>query len=86
MVIVSVAGWLIFTSNVNYGVALGEEGGIARSDEGAGVVGGEKAEEVDCKGFIGVEVAIVRADQGTFGRAIGLEALGCLFCCHLDVT
>ena len=42
------------------------------------VVGGEEAEEVDGEGFVGVEVAVVGADErgGGLGAVGHLDALG----------
>ena len=48
VVIVAVVRRGILTAYVDDGVACGEESRIAGTEQRAGVVGGEEAEEVDC--------------------------------------
>ena len=48
VVVVAVCGGGVFTANVDDGVAGREEGGVARAEKGAGVVGWEGTEEVHC--------------------------------------
>jgi len=75
MMIIAVRGWLIFTANVDNGVAGLQEIRIPRSDECGGVVGGQQAEHVDGESFVSVEMAIVGAD----GERRHLDSFRC---CH----
>lgn len=72
VVIVSVAGGIVFAADVDDGVAGGEERGVAGADEGRGGIAWEEAEEEDGEGFVGVEVAAVGAYEG----AVQAGALG----------
>ena len=48
VVVIAVAGGGVFAADVDDGVAGTEKGGVAGAEEGAGHVGWEEAEEVDC--------------------------------------
>ena len=48
MVVVAIAWRGVLSSYIDDGVACGEKSGITGAEEGAGVVGWEESEEVDC--------------------------------------
>lgn len=79
VVVVAVTVGIVLTANVDNGVARLEDLGIPGSDEGRVTVGGERPQHVYGESLVGVEVAIVGADEGT----VGLEAFGSGFG-HLD--
>lgn len=64
MVIVTFGVVGVFAADVDDGVARCEYGGIAAADERRVVVGGEQAKEVDGEGLVGVEGAVVSANEG----------------------
>lgn len=74
VVVVAVALGVVFTTDVDDGVACFEDFGVAGANELRVVVGWEHAKHVYGEGFVGVEVAVVGADFGT-----GFETFGCGF-------
>ena len=77
VVVVAEEGVVVDAADIDDDGAGCEEGGVAGADEGGVVVVGEEAEEEDGEGFVGVEVAVVGADDGGGGGAVGhLDALG----------
>ena len=67
MVVISIVWGRIFAANIDDGVSGFELLGIACSKEGTRIVGWEKAKHVDCKSFVGVEVAVVSGYQRPIG-------------------
>lgn len=59
VVVVAVVGRVVFAADVDNCVAFGEFGWVPGAEEGRGGVEREQAEEVDGKGFVGVEVPAV---------------------------
>lgn len=62
MVVIAVRGCFILAANIDNSVASLKEGRISRPDELGGLVGGQQAQHVHCKSFIGVEMAVVSTD------------------------
>lgn len=63
MMVVTVSGCIVFAADIDNGVTGRKKGRVARADEFRGFVGREQAKEVDSKRFVGVKLAVVRADQ-----------------------
>ena len=74
VVVVAVALGVVLAADVDNGVAGLEDLGVAGTDEGRVAVGRQHAQHVDGEGLVGVEVAVVGADEG---RARSLDAFRC---------
>lgn len=71
VVVVAIPLSVVLATDVDDGVARLERLGVARAHEGAVAVRGEHAQHVHGEGLVGVEVAVVRADED-----VCLESLG----------
>jgi hypothetical protein len=60
VVIVPVSGGAVFTANINDNVAGFEKSGITGTNEKTRLECRELAEEIDCEGLVGMEVAAVK--------------------------
>lgn len=74
VVVVAVALGVVLAADVDDGVARLEDLGVARAHQAAVAVRGQHSQHVHGEGLVGVEVAVVRADEHVGG--VGLEALG----------
>ena len=73
VVVVALRVVVVDAANIADDVAGLEHVGITGADEGAVTVLGEKAEQVDGQSLVGVEVAVVGANDGRVGH---LDAFG----------
>lgn len=76
MVIVSIGGGIVLSTDINDGVTGLKKGWISSSDKLRGAVCGEQSKHVHRQSLVRVEVAIV----GTDGDRGGLESFRACFC------